>query len=445
MTISEKLQQVSDIKDQIRESVNQKGGQLSSSAPFSDYPAAIQNLSGGSIPEGLFEITVESDDIEKGTVSGGGAVSEGMMVTVKATPADAGYGLEGWYEIIDGEEVFQSAEREYRFEATQSRNLIAKFGDAFLLGANWFSLDVPGISNSASSWCGTYGGGLFLLVYGDTASNIFRILVSDDLFNWNVATASIPYRIAWDNVIYFDEHFFLYSSIAGRQAKLELIRSSEGIEANWMGYTERETYPNMVYGNDIFFSISSTGSVVISNNGWDWAAAPGLSGGGNYICALYAGNRFVVGTTGGYVVENDDPVNSQWITHSQIPHTSASSRPLKALCYGDGVFIAVVQGTYVLRSTDLENWEEVSFASGAFTVGSADSVIAIYANGVFLIQNGSNGVYSRSAGLVWHKISYSGYSDWATKNFVYGNGAFIAMRGTSTVIQYSRSRGPALP
>lgn len=44
MTIAEKLQQVNEIKGQIRDAVNQMGGNLSSSAPFSEYPDAVLSI-----------------------------------------------------------------------------------------------------------------------------------------------------------------------------------------------------------------------------------------------------------------------------------------------------------------------------------------------------------------------------------------------------------------
>lgn len=56
MTISEKLQQINDIKEGIRDAVNQKGGEISSSTPFSDYMSRILEIpqevteGGGSLP-----------------------------------------------------------------------------------------------------------------------------------------------------------------------------------------------------------------------------------------------------------------------------------------------------------------------------------------------------------------------------------------------------------
>lgn len=44
MTISEKLAQVNEIKGQIRDAVNEKGGEIPSSAPFADFPAGILGI-----------------------------------------------------------------------------------------------------------------------------------------------------------------------------------------------------------------------------------------------------------------------------------------------------------------------------------------------------------------------------------------------------------------
>lgn len=56
MTISEKLQQVNEIKEGIRDAVNEKGGEIPSTMPFAGFPEAILGIpqeileGGGSLP-----------------------------------------------------------------------------------------------------------------------------------------------------------------------------------------------------------------------------------------------------------------------------------------------------------------------------------------------------------------------------------------------------------
>ena len=46
-TISEKLQQLNNIKNDFKEKINAKGGSITDTTPFSEYPSQVENLSGG--------------------------------------------------------------------------------------------------------------------------------------------------------------------------------------------------------------------------------------------------------------------------------------------------------------------------------------------------------------------------------------------------------------
>lgn len=70
----------------------------------------------------FYEIEVSASPKEGGTVTGGGKVKEGDLVTVSAE-ADSGYVFAGWSE--DGQEV--STDTEYIFTASADRTLIACF------------------------------------------------------------------------------------------------------------------------------------------------------------------------------------------------------------------------------------------------------------------------------------------------------------------------------
>ena len=46
-TISEQLQQLNNIKNSFKETINAKGGSITDTTPFSEYPSQVENLSGG--------------------------------------------------------------------------------------------------------------------------------------------------------------------------------------------------------------------------------------------------------------------------------------------------------------------------------------------------------------------------------------------------------------
>lgn len=79
----------------------------------------------GTLPDNVRTISVEPNDYNYGTVHGGGAASQGMTITVNATPLGK-YTCYGWEE--NGETVSEDAE--YTFTVTKSRNLRALFADS---------------------------------------------------------------------------------------------------------------------------------------------------------------------------------------------------------------------------------------------------------------------------------------------------------------------------
>ena len=77
-----------------------------------------------------FNVTVESENTEHGTVSGGGEYSFGESCTVTATPAE-GYYFAGWLQ--DGE-LLEGAGASYTFIVNSDVNLVATFAEGLLIG-----------------------------------------------------------------------------------------------------------------------------------------------------------------------------------------------------------------------------------------------------------------------------------------------------------------------
>lgn len=88
--------------------------------PANDFPARIRAIS--TVPDGLRTIKAEASDPECGAVTGGGVVSDGMVVTVGTAPAD-GYKFIAWAE--NGETVCENAQ--YTFSVNADRTLVAVF------------------------------------------------------------------------------------------------------------------------------------------------------------------------------------------------------------------------------------------------------------------------------------------------------------------------------
>ncbi|MBR5725642.1 MAG: hypothetical protein IKX56_02795, partial [Muribaculaceae bacterium] len=75
-------------------------------------------------------VTVESENTEHGTVSGGGEYSFGESCTVTATPAE-GYYFTGWLQ--DGE-LLEGAGASYTFIVTSDVSLVATFAEGLMIG-----------------------------------------------------------------------------------------------------------------------------------------------------------------------------------------------------------------------------------------------------------------------------------------------------------------------
>lgn len=123
--VSELFTSVSEGKALIASAVTDMGVDTPADASFQtihDNVLAIE--AGGSLPDNMRTITLAADPPEGGTVSGGGAASDGMTLTINAEPnAEGNYLFDCWKE--NGAVV--SEEPLYTFPVNADRNLIAAF------------------------------------------------------------------------------------------------------------------------------------------------------------------------------------------------------------------------------------------------------------------------------------------------------------------------------
>lgn len=95
-TVADKLSVLQSTKEAIRYALIAMGQDVPENAPFSSYSDYILSLpTGGELPEGLSELTMENGMPEMGSVSQGGYVSDGVQVTIEAVPNE-GYKFSGW-------------------------------------------------------------------------------------------------------------------------------------------------------------------------------------------------------------------------------------------------------------------------------------------------------------------------------------------------------------
>lgn len=98
-----------------------------------------------------YTITLSVDPEGGGTVSGGGKVSEGVSITVSASPAE-GYEFSGWRE---GTEIV-STDAAYTFQVSADRSLTAVFAVAIPMYTITLSIDP-----TQADWGSVSGGGTF--------------------------------------------------------------------------------------------------------------------------------------------------------------------------------------------------------------------------------------------------------------------------------------------
>ena len=144
---------------QIADAIRAKDGSTSliRAVDFADRISAIEIKP--DLPETAHTLTLTSDNVDRGTVSGGGIVTDGMTVTAVATPVPGSF-LEGWkeYKTPHGEGVsvepsyeYVSREANYRFKMDGDRGLIATFLAAYTVTI-LISLDGAGTPTGAGDY-----------------------------------------------------------------------------------------------------------------------------------------------------------------------------------------------------------------------------------------------------------------------------------------------------
>lgn len=428
MTVSEKLEQINTIKGQIRDAVNQKGGNLSSVDPFSAYPAAVKAISGGVVPEGARLIQVTSENSEMGQVFGGGAASDGMLVTAHAIPNSI-YAMVGWYE----NDEFQSGDYDYIFQVERDRNLVAKWDNRFVAGKDWFESEKVGIYYNCRGIA--YGNGMFVGGIYDTKRIIYSL---DGGYTWT-SDVALPTNRYWGNIAYGDGKFVLLGGTAKYGAY-----SENGLTWREIMFPMSATWSRIVYGNGIFVAVgvsSSDSYIISSTDGINWSIA--YASEATSITALSYGNGMFIAALNNSKIGYYSIDGITWYVHSNLPYSYNWSCSVYAfgrfLLFGD-------ESLKAAYSEDGIHWNPMNTpatnVSWKRAICNNNILIAIPSAGAST-EVGRNLYYSTD-GSTWRTLFTLANSDFG--DITYGDGVFvltlISGQSSETRYLYSRALGP---
>lgn len=122
-----------------------------------------------------------------------------------------------------------------------------------------------------------------------------------------------------------------------------------------------------------------------------------------------------------------------------LRNTGSPDRNWAAICYGNGLFVAVSSysgGLGSMTSPDGVNWTTRTIVGSSTTIWSS----ICYGNGLFVAtaHNGSGGrVMISKDGINWTRITEPASSNWGS--VCYGNGLFVAVKNTGTSNQVMTS------
>lgn len=444
--IQQLFQSVSEGKALISSAITDKGVETEADATFQTMDENIRAIPAGGLPEDVYTITLTASEPEGGTVSGGGVVSSGMTITIKANVSD-GYNFTGWQE--NGETV--SADEEYTFTVDGNRTLVAQFEEAqkYITGVDWFETELPE-SNEWSSI--TYGAGKFVAIsggYGASGSHN-SVAYSSDGINWSLS--NLPDYVNWSCIAYGGGKFVSIARQNGNTYTKTTAYSEDGI--NWI----RNVLPSsaywstIAYGNGKFVALagitgmtsSNSKVVAYSSDGIAWSINSPLPVSGYWSSVTYGNGKFVAllycthSSSGTPYVSDKGAYSIDGIDWMEI--TLPSSRFWTSVTYGNGKFVAVAGGGNVnsnkcAYSSDGVNWEEADMPFYAYWG------CVIFGDGKFVAiarSTGTVAAYSED-GITWESVELPVSALWYA--VAYGDGKFLAIAQNSKKAAYSSETG----
>ncbi len=237
---------------------------------------------------------------------------------------------------------------------------------------------------------------------------------SNPLDNWNLRN---PFPGNYGSRIIFGNNIFISVSRFGK-----IFTTSDGID-----WTERFSLTNpslletndVAYGNGVFVAVGSNGSVVTSPDGINWTIRS--SGTTTQLNGIAYGNGvFVVVGYNGVILSSTDGAN--WTLATTLGTTQALSR----VAYGNGMFIGIGGWGTIVTSNDGLNW----IARDSGTTDDLNDIT--YANDTFVIVGSYGRILTSPDGIIWTA------RDSGTKMLLiginYGNGIFVTVGWSGVIV-----------
>lgn len=210
---------------------------------------------------------------------------------------------------------------------------------------------------------------------------------------------------------------FVYAGSGG------VLRTSDDNGVTWTSRSSGTSgdIVSIIYGNNQYAFIVTTGSVYASANGQTWTNPAGFSqisfdieyGNGTYV---------IVGSNGLIRTSTD---LTTWTTRTN----PGGGNSVRTCVYGNGVFIVGGNGGWISYSTDNgATWTGATFGGGTYAASA-------YGQGKFLISVASTMQISTDNGVNWTTVSAS--AGGTINSITYGDGKFFYVdngggSGTST-------------
>ena len=239
--------------------------------------------------------------------------------------------------------------------------------------------------------CGICVNGKWIMPSRD--SNI--AFTSNDGIDWtSITIPQITGSIAYGNGVYI--------AVGGVGLNTnKCLYSTDGINFTQVTLPDTQNWVNVVYGNGTFvISSYSSPNILYSTDGMNWTEVTipfnvfYLSfGNGTFVAAPLGGTAYLTSPDGKTWTERTLPVS--------INQTNGN-----CITYGNGVFVLLVSGTFVIKSTDGINWSA--------TINCLVNGICItFGNGLFMIIGGGN--FSTSPdGVNWTRGNMPSSQYWVT-------------------------------
>ena len=260
---------------------------------------------------------------------------------------------------------------------------------------------------------------------------VTRIMYSTDngqsWTNSNIADASI---YQWSNVVWTGS-YFVAISLTGHVG-----RSSDGINWSLTTGSVATTSYGMAYGDGkiVVTDDSTNGSgVMISTNEGISFATSNQPYNLNYYSVTYGNGMFVaIGNSNPYSAYR----NISYATDPAGTWSSAlgiSQNGWVDIAFGNGRFVAVSQGSYIMYSDDAINWTEATSYPAGFNFNTVT-----YGNGTWVAaeySSDSRVCYSTDNGVTWQTTELPAAGE--HQGIGFGNNKFVLVGNGGTDVSYS--------